>query len=242
VVAASAVALVAGYYGWFRDSSLVAVNDVKVEGVTSQDGDQIVQALTRAGEGMTTLHVQMGPLVSAASAFPTVASLSANASFPHGLTIQVTQRRPVALVGAGSHEVPVGNDGTLLPGLPVGDAHLPTLRVDSVPASGSLSGAPLQEVRVIAAAPDPLRPLITGATSSDRYGVVVTLRGGIPVRFGGPAQAQAKWEAASAVLADPKLTTVSYVDVRVPHRPAAGGAAPAATDPAAAGTAASAAP
>ncbi len=53
----------------------------------------------------------------------------------------------------------------------------------------------------------------------------VTLRGGIPVRFGNGSRATEKWAAAAAVLADPKLDSLTYLDVRVPERPAAGGAA-----------------
>ena len=57
---AGAVAL--AYFGWFRDSSLVAVRDVKVEGVSSADRERIVAELTDAARGMTTLHVQTDQL------------------------------------------------------------------------------------------------------------------------------------------------------------------------------------
>jgi cell division protein FtsQ len=224
----AAGALAWGYLGWFRDSSLVAVNDVRVEGVTSSDGDQVVAALTAAAKEMTTLHVQMGPLVEAAGRFPTVASVSADASFPHGLTIHVTERHPVLIASAAGNEVPVAADGTILAGLPADGKGLPTLRVDQIPAAGTLDGTALHEALVIGAAPAPLLKAIEGATLSPRYGIVVNLTGGIPVRFGNASQAASKWAAAAAVLADPKLTSVSYVDVRVAHRPAAGGAAPAA--------------
>ena len=81
-VVAGALALT--YFGWFRDSSLVAVRDVKVEGVSSADHDRIVAALTDSARGMTTLHVQTDRLESAVRQFPTVASVSADTSFPHG--------------------------------------------------------------------------------------------------------------------------------------------------------------
>ena len=51
------------------------------------------------------------------------------------------------------------------------------------------------------------------------------MRGGIPIRFGTSELAARKWAAAAAVLADPKTETLTYVDVRVPERPALGGAA-----------------
>src|SRR5204862_3790292 len=60
VVVAGGLAI--AYFGWFRDSSLVAVRDVKVDGVTGSDRARIVGALTDAAKGMTTLHVQAGRL------------------------------------------------------------------------------------------------------------------------------------------------------------------------------------
>jgi cell division protein FtsQ len=217
------VGLVSAYFGWFRDSSLVAVDDVRVTGVESTDRNRIVTALTAAGEGMTTLHLSQDELRSAVSQFPTVASVSADASFPHGLTVAVTERRPALIAVAGDQEVPIASDGTLLTGVSAPDADkLPRLQVDDLPPSGRLEGHPLDEALVLGAAPKPLAPLIDRTTYSDEYGVVVTLHGHIPVRFGGGAGADAKWTAAAALLADPELTSVGYLDVRVPGRPAIG--------------------
>ena len=100
---------------------------------------------------------------------------------------------------------------------------LPELRVDSPPASGRLGGDALQEALTIGAAPAPLRALVAKATMSSDYGVVLTMRGGIEMRFGTGADADAKWAAAAAILADPNVTSLSYIDVRVPERPAVGG-------------------
>ena len=36
------------------------------------------------------------------------------------------------------------------------------------------------------------------------------------MRFGSASKSTQKWAAAAAVLADPKLTSLAYVDVRVP--------------------------
>ena len=98
-------ALALAYFGWFRDSSLVAVRDVKVEGVSSADRERIVAALTDAARGMTTLHVQTDRLQSAVREFPTVASVSADPSFPHGLTIHVIERQPALIARAGDRQV-----------------------------------------------------------------------------------------------------------------------------------------
>jgi cell division protein FtsQ len=210
------------YFAWFRDSSLVAVENVKVEGVQSSDRGKIVGALTHAAKQMTTLHVQSDRLQSAVRDLPTVASVSADASFPHGLTIHVTERDPVLVATDGEARVPVAADGSLLSGIKVSKG-VPELPVDSLPKSGRLNGTALAEALTIGAAPAALRPLIDRATVTRDYGVVVTMHGGIQLRFGAGGDRDGKWAAAAAVLADPALTSLSYVDVRVPQRPAVGG-------------------
>jgi len=223
LVAIVAAALAITYFAWFRHSSFVAVQDVKIEGVNSADRDQVTAALTDAAEGMTTLDVDATRLASAVSGFPTVASVTADPSFPHGLTIHVTERRPVLLASDGQREVAVATGGSLLPGIDLDGLNLTGLHVDDLPESGRLGGEALEETRAIGAAPAPLRPLIEGATTTDDYGIVVTLQGGIDLRFGAASKSRAKWAAAAAVLADPKVTTLEYVDVQVPSRPAIGG-------------------
>ena len=49
--------------------------------------------------------------------FPTIASVSVDANFPHGLRIEVDERPPALVVSAGEREVPVAGDGTLLTGV-----------------------------------------------------------------------------------------------------------------------------
>jgi cell division protein FtsQ len=166
--------------------------------------------------------VQSDRLTAAVRSFPTVAAVSADPSFPHGLTVRVTEREPALIASDGHHQVAVAPDGWLLAGVhPNGS--LPRLKVDSLPASGRLGGEPLGEALTVGAAPAPLRPLIASVSVSRDYGVVVIMRGGIAVRFGTGDRAAAKWAAAAAVLADPKVTSLGYVDVRVPERPAVGG-------------------
>ena len=218
-----AVALAIAYFTWFRHSSFVAVQNVKVEGVTTPDRDRITAALTNAADGMTTLDVDAGRLASAVSGFPTVASVSADPSFPHGLTVHVTEQAPRLIATDGQRQVAVAADGSLLLGVDANESSLPLIHVDSLPSGDRLGGEPLAEARVLAAAPAPLRPLVEGASTTRDYGIVVTLRRGIGLRFGPASKPQSKWAAAAAVLADPKVTSLDYVDVRVPARPAIGG-------------------
>ena len=234
VLLVAGAALVAGYYGWLRDSSLVAVRDVSVSGVTSPDRERIEAALTDAARTMTTLNVREDELAAAVASFPTVLSVSADAKLLHGLAVEVAERPPVLIVEGGGETVPVAGDGTLLRGLELGkEANaLPALEVKQIPGSGGLEGADLEQALVLGATPAPLRPLIEGVSFERKRGVELTMKGGIPILFGPSSQAAQKWGAAATVLADPKLETLTYVDVRVPERPAVGGAAaPTALEP-----------
>jgi cell division protein FtsQ len=222
IVAGALAALAAGYFLWLRDSSLVAVSDVTVEGVNSGERKRITAALTRAGEEMTTLNVDLGRLESAVARFPTVESVRASPSFPRGLEVEVIERPPALAARAGGIEAAVAADGTVLPGIDA-DENLPRIDVDRLPASGRLKGGALAQARVAGAAPEPLRPLVRRVDRSREYGVEARMRGGIRLRFGTGANLGAKWAAAAAVLADPDLESASYVDVRVPERPAVGG-------------------
>ena len=219
-----AAALAAGYYGWFRNSSFVAVQEVKVDGVTTPGGDQIVGALTDAAQGMSSLNVDEARLSAVAAGFPTVASVSADGNFPHGLTIHVTERPPAMIASDGHGEVPVAADGTILTGLDLGKAAdgLPVLDVTTLKEAGRLGGDPLRKALVLGAAPAPLRPLIDGIGVDPDIGITVTLHGGFKLEFGSSEKAAEKWAAAAAVLADPKLDSLTYLDVRNPGRPAVG--------------------
>jgi hypothetical protein len=128
-----------------------------------------------------------------------------------------------ATIGSGSDAVAVGPEGQILAGrmLPE-DAQLPSLPLSSPPRSGRLAGPVLEQARVLGAAPAALRPYIESSYYGES-GVDVKLRSGIELRFGDASQATAKWKAAAAVLADPSITALDYVDLYAPGRPAVGG-------------------
>jgi cell division protein FtsQ len=227
VVALLAGVLAAGYMLWFRNSSFVAVEKVSVAGMSGPERAAVEDALKRAAREMTTLNVDTAGLEAAVAAFPTVVGVEADASFPHDLAITVEDRPPALLVTAGKQSVPVAGDGTVLTGVDVGDAELPEVELGEIPARGALTGEGLEIARVMGAAPVALRALVEEVSYGGTEGVEVVLRGGIPVYFGLGDHAAEKWTAAAAILADPEIETLTYVDVRVPDRPSLGGAAPA---------------
>lgn len=130
---------------------------------------------------------------------------------------------PTSAIGSGSSAVGVSAEGAVLTWLPPPkESSLPRLPLSEPPKSGHLAGPALQQARVLAAAPAELRPYL----ASSRYGesgVDVELTSGVELRFGDASEAAKKWRAAAAVLADPSVTALDYVDLRVPSRPAIGG-------------------
>jgi cell division septal protein FtsQ len=129
----------------------------------------------------------------------------------------------VATIGSGSEAIAVGAEGQVLAWLPLEeDAQLPQLPLSEAPESGRLAGPALQQARVLAAAPAGLRPYVQGSRYGES-GVDVELVTGIELRFGDASQARQKWRAAAAVLADPSVTELDYVDLHAPGRPAVGG-------------------
>ena len=224
IALALCLVLAVGYRFWLRDSSLVAVEKVEVTGLTTKDAQRVRAALASAAHTMTTLHVRHDVLEQAIAAYPVVRALDVRPDFPHGLTIRVIEYRPAALVGG----LPVAGDGTVLRGIPV-EGSLPKIEAHGAPHGNRLT-APfaLHAARVAGTAPAALRPRLELIEMRSQDGIVVQMRDGPELIFGDATRARAKWIAATRVLADPEAEGASYIDVRLPGRPAAGGL-PAAT-------------
>lgn len=130
---------------------------------------------------------------------------------------------PVATIGSGSEAVAVAADGTILRwfSLPE-EAPLPELPLAIPPEKEKLAGTLLDQGRVLGAAPAALRPFLARSYYGES-GVDVELRSGIELRFGDTSRLERKWRAAAAVLADPSITALDYVDLHAPSHPAIGG-------------------
>lgn len=131
--------------------------------------------------------------------------------------------QPTAVIGSGEEAVAVAADGTLMRWYPVPETtSLPRLPLAEPPASGQLGGPVLEQARVLGAAPPELRRYVERSYYGES-GVDVVLDGGIELRFGDDSQAARKWKAAAAVLADPEVEALDYVDLHAPRHPAIGG-------------------
>jgi cell division protein FtsQ len=172
---------------------------------------------------MTTLHVDHEALERAVAGFPVVRELEVTTDFPHGLRIHVVEHRPAAVAVGDGGRVPVAADGTVLQGVPV-EKRLPTVEVEGALGVEHLRDATaLASAAIAGAAPAALRGRIKQVREHGGLGQVAQLREGPEVIFGDATRLRAKWAAASRVLADLEASGASYVDVRIPGRPAAGG-------------------
>jgi cell division protein FtsQ len=155
--------------------------------------------------------------------YPVVRGLEVTADFPHGLRIHVIEHHPAARFALGGREVAVAADGTLLRSLPV-ERRLPAIEAKGNVRGDRLSGAAaLAAVRVAGTAPGPLRRRIARVEARKGDGLVAELRDGPELIFGDVSRLRAKWVAAARVLADPHAAGATYIDLRLPGRPAAGG-------------------
>jgi cell division protein FtsQ len=217
-----AVPLLGGGWLWLRDSSLVSVRHVHITGVEGIDGVQIRTALDDTAARMTTLDFDVAALRSAVAQYPIVAGLRVRTSLPHTVSITVAERSPVAALLSAGQRTAVAADGTVL-GPELLSSSLPTIDASVEPSPGARlheAGA-LATLSVLAAAPAQLARFVTRAYNGPE-GLTVAMRNGLLVYFGNATRPHAKWLSLARVLVSPSAAGASYVDVRLPERPAAG--------------------
>lgn len=227
-----ALPLLAGGWLLLRKSSFVRVEHVQVSGMHGPQAHAIEAALSSAASNMSTLDIHSAALRAAVASFPVVQSVKAIPRFPHGLRIEVIEQPPVAALTIAGERTAVAADGVVL-GPALLSSSLPTL---SAPQSATAETGQqvvgqqrvqgqslLAELTVLGAVPKPMQRYVTRVyTSSGGQGLTVAMRGSLLVYFGDAWRPHAKWTALARVLADPTSAGASYIDVRVPERPAAG--------------------
>jgi cell division protein FtsQ len=209
---------------WLRNSGLVRVQRVQVTGIGGPQRTAIRAALTEAALDMTVLHLRGDALRTAVEPYPVVRSLRTETDFPHGLRIVVNAYEPVAALQASGRLTAVAADGTVLRGAPT--RGLPVVRVRAMPGGDRVRdpGA-VGAIDLLAAAPAALRARVARIYQGPQ-GLAATVQNGPKLYFGGAARFEAKWDAAALVLAESSSRGASYVDLRVPERPVAGGLQP----------------
>jgi cell division protein FtsQ len=216
------IALLTGGWMWLRNSSLVSVRHIHITGVHGADAREIRTALDDAAARMTTLDFNEGALRSAVASFTVIGGLHVSTSFPHSVSIAVTERPPVAALLSAGQRTAVAADGAVL-GPALLSSSLPTISGSVEPSPGAhlSEAATLAAVAVLGATPTPLMRFVARVFNG-REGLTVAMRNGLLVYFGDSTRPHAKWLSLARVLSSPSAAGARYVDVRLPERPAAG--------------------
>jgi cell division protein FtsQ len=214
-----------GGWLWLRDSGLAKVTVVRVTGSTTSEEGAIRAALESAAREMTTLHVRRKVLDDAVAPYTSVAGLRVRKDFPHRLSIEVLEHRPVAALDVDGRRIPVSGGGIVLTGVRA-DSGLPSIRRDTAPPDGRVTDRRTRAaLAVAAAAPADLLGRSERVWWGPR-GLTVDLSDGPPLYFGTGEDPSLKWAGAARVLAEPTAAGATYLDLRVPGRVAAGGLGP----------------
>jgi cell division protein FtsQ len=222
VVLLLALPLLGGGRLWLRGSSLVAVEHVHISGVQGPEAIEIRGALDDAAKRMTTMDFDAGALRGAVASYPIVGALAVRTSFPHTVSISVSERPPVAALVSAGQRTAVAADGTVL-GPALLTSSLPSVSGSVEPAPGARlrESAALEAVTVLGAAPASLARNVARVYEGPE-GLTVAMRSGLLVYFGNDTRPHAKWLSLARVLVSPSSAGALYIDVRLPERPAAG--------------------
>jgi len=219
-LAAAAAAL--GMGGWLilRDTPLFSVDNVTIVGLSADAVPSVSEQLVAAARRQTTTDFSVGDVRSAVATYTLVRSVRAVTHFPHGVTLFVSERLPVARVAAGRQSVPVAADGSVVTGFSP-SVHLASVRARVAPLDGRTRDRfVLVALRVLAAAPAPFLHRVAAVTHP-HGSLTVYLHRGPRLIFGDADLPHAKWDAAAAVLAARASRGAIYIDLVLPWRPSA---------------------
>jgi cell division protein FtsQ len=219
---------IVGLLGWLlllRDSAFFAVQQVQLVGLSHTTQPIVATELLAAARGQTTTNFSVGTLRASVARYTLIADVSAQTQVPHGVRIEVRERRPIARLRADRRWFLLDASGLVITGADL--THLALLRSHSVPSGGRTRDPfVLMALRVLADAPAPLRARVSAVTTLQGL-LTFSMRHGPRLIFGNGVLPHAKWDAVAAVLADPSSRGAAYINVQLPSRPAAQTADPA---------------
>jgi cell division protein FtsQ len=183
------------------DADLLDVEDVRVAGAVMVPQAQVLAAAAVAPGG-PLVAVDTSAAATRVAALPPVESVHVGRSWPHTVTITITERVPVATVSTAQGPALVDRTGVVYQG--VAEPGLP--RLTTGPRSGD--PATVAAVEVLTVLPDALRSQVgtVGATVSAPGApaqVTIGMTDGNEVRWGAPDRAAEKVAALTALLTQP---------------------------------------
>lgn len=216
VLAALTVALLAAVA--VALSPLVDVDRIRVRGAGVTAPEAIVAASAiEIGDPMLRLDVDAAAERIAALAW--IDSVEVRRDFPASVEIVVTERRPVAIVGADDGALLVDGDGRVLGALEARFADLPRLTASALGEPGAVVADDVRALLPLAASVGAALDGRSVTVGGDVDDVELVLADEVIARVGPVTDVEAKLRALSTVLDQVDLTCVETIDVRVPERP-----------------------
>ena len=225
LVAFAIVAAALGLIAVGRQTSLLAVRSIEVQGVSGPLAARVHDALEPL-ERRSLLRVGTVGVAERLVQIPEVESVTIDRAFPHTLKVSITTARRVAVLRQGKSAFVVSERGRILAAVPHGvSPGLPRIWVPT--AIGLDIGGTVGETRLVAAVRAATAVFDAGVgglrvrfVTAAENELTYMLRNGLEVRLGTAQKLPLKLALARRILAGGGVER--YVDVSVPDRPVAG--------------------
>lgn len=223
------VLVTAGLYGLARETSMFAVDTIRVDGASPALALQVQREL-RSYDGRSLVAVDAAAVENRAGSLPAVRSATVDRAFPHMLRVHVVPELPVAVLRRGTDSFLVSARGRVI--APVDRGAHPTLPRIWLPATteielgsflgGQDGGLAARSLAAFVGSGFPGRVTFVRALDGQ---ITLGLRGGLEIRLGAPVDLRLKIAIAHGIvpsLARPAAGGPTYLDIAVPERPVAG--------------------
>ena len=227
-IGAGLLAFALGGYMVARETSMLAISRIEVQGGSPRVAAQVQNALASL-VGRPLVGLDGSAVLRKVDALPVVVRSSYDRAFPHTLRVTIVPERPAAVLRRGSESWLVSIRGRVMERLPdLAEPSLPRIWVAGqtpVAVGGQLAAG---EAAVAARAVGLAGPFAARVSTASYAGgtLVFHLRSGLELLLGGSGDIRLKVAVAEQTLpAMPSGST--FLDVSVPGRPVSGTGSPA---------------
>lgn len=218
-----------GLYALARESSMFAVDSIRVDGVSPALAADVQRELRRY-DGRSLVSVDAAAVEQHVDGLPAVRSSVVDRSFPHTLRIRVNPEIPVAVLRRGADSFLVSARGRVIAPVPLGGRRsLPRIWLPAQTQidlgsllGGEQGGLAARSLAAFVGSGFTNRITFVRALNGQ---ITLGLRGGLEIRLGAPVDLRLKIAIAHRVvpaLALPSAGGPDYLDIAVPERPVAG--------------------
>jgi cell division protein FtsQ len=227
-IAVSVVAAMGLLYLGARETSVFALEDLEVAGVSSTVR-RSVEAAAKPYVGESLVALDQDELRRQLESLSTVRSVQMDRAFPHTLRITVVPERPLAVVRQGPDAWLVSEHGRVIrelePGRSEAWATVWTAADTSLAVGGTVADAELSTVlEALRRVPDSFPVRVSRGRVEDEQ-VILVLASGSELRLGEPTSIPLKLAVAARVLgrlSAEERAELGYLDVTVPALPVGG--------------------